>query len=114
MAPGDASSPAVAEMGITVGDFTGNVPGLILRGKFNSFSYPPPGPAASAGSHLNPGTVSLPSLARAHPSGLFFAGLNFTKFCMSYLKHMPEAGRGGEGRIKDQTQCVAELYVCIY
>lgn len=116
MAPGDASSPG--RTGIAVGDFTGNMPGLILRGNFNSFSYPPPGPAASAGSHLNPGTVSPSSLARTHPtppqpSGFIFCRFEFYKI----LRVLPQIHTGGGegGRRKDKgPNAMCGRIVCLY
>lgn len=88
--PGDALCPALADTGIRVGDF---VPGLVLRGTFNSLI---PSPATSAGSHLN----SCPLLTSPTPlTPLVYylwdvLGEEGAKFHMSYLERTLVAGRG--------------------
>lgn len=95
MAPGDAFfSPPPTPGNSTIPK--GNVPSLILRGKFNSLLLPPP---TSAGSHLSPGTP-CPLLPRcllpSHPSGSFL-GWNFPEFCEFLPQTLQEGGREDQG-----------------
>ena len=63
----------------------------------------------------------VPSQPRPHPPPLtplvdffFFCWFEFYKILRVLPQTHAGGEEGGEGRTKDQTRCVAELYVCIY